>query len=144
MTKEKEMGAWSAEPFGNDTACDWAYELPQSAGLSAIETALNNALGYEDDYLDASDGEEAIAALEVMAKLRGKGTQSDSYTEAVDAWVAQILLDAGSFHIAPSLLDKAQRVLLLIQSEDSELSELWEDDSDWDASLKALSAALSM
>lgn len=34
------MGAWSAEPFGNDTACDWASELVDSKGLSAVNKAL--------------------------------------------------------------------------------------------------------
>ena len=28
------MGAWSNDPFGNDTACDWKYSLEESNDLS--------------------------------------------------------------------------------------------------------------
>ena len=34
------MGAWSHEPFGNDDANDWAYELEETEDLSHIEAAL--------------------------------------------------------------------------------------------------------
>ena len=35
------MGAWSCEPFGNDTASDWAYALEDTKDLSHVEAALN-------------------------------------------------------------------------------------------------------
>ena len=30
------MGTWSHEPFGNDDACDWSYELLDSNDLSYL------------------------------------------------------------------------------------------------------------
>ncbi len=31
------MGVWSHEPFGNDTANDWAYGLEETTDLSYVE-----------------------------------------------------------------------------------------------------------
>ena len=131
------MGAWSAEPFGNDTACDWASELEDSKGLSAVDKALQGVLTC-DDYIDADIGEEALAAVEVVAKLLGKGTQNDAYTEDVDAWVA-----AQTERPDASVIAKAKQVLKRLVSDDSELMELWEDDSDFTDVISTLEQQLS-
>lgn len=81
------MGAWSHEPFGNDTACDWAYGLEGQADFSLVATAIQNVLDNGNEYLDSDVACEAIAAAEVLAKALGRGIQSDAYTEAVDAWL---------------------------------------------------------
>ena len=135
------MGAWSHEPFGNDTTGDWAYGLVETKDLSYIECALDTVLECGEEYLDASESEEAVAAIEVLAKLLGKGSQSDAYTEAVDAWVADVKMKPEA-----ALLEKAQRVIDRIMSGDSELLALWEevdDVSDWLASMAVLRAAVS-
>lgn len=126
------MGAWSAEPFGNDTACDWASELEDSKGLSAVNKALQAVLTC-DDYIDADVGEEALAAVEVVAKLLGKGTQNDAYTEDVDAWVA-----AQTEKPDASVIANAKQVLKRLVSDDCELMELWEDDGDFTDTLAKL------
>src|SRR5688500_18550313 len=101
------MGAWSHEPFGNDTAADWAYGLDDAKDFSYIEAALDRVLESADDTIDASDARTGVAAAEVLAKLLGKGTQADAFTESVDIWVANI-------HQLPppALLDKARRALV--------------------------------
>jgi hypothetical protein len=38
------MGAWSHEPFGNDTANDWADELEESSDFSIVEKAFNQII----------------------------------------------------------------------------------------------------
>ncbi len=131
------MGAWSHEPFGNDTACDWAYELDDATDLATIESALDAILDEELDYIDASDAEEAIAAIEVIAKLLGQGTQTDSYTERVDEWVQQVKLLPNT-----ELVQKAKDAIAIILSEKSELVELWEDNEDWQTSMTQLLAAI--
>lgn len=134
------MGAWSHEPFGNDSACDWSYELLESSDLSYVESALDKALAVGGAYLEAPDAEEAIAAIEVLAKLRGKGTQSDAYTEDIDEWVRRL----GVSPPAP-LLHKAQNVLKRIIASESELLELWQESEElaqWRASIERLSAAI--
>ena len=133
------MGAWSHEPFGNDEANDWAYELEEAEDLSHVEAALDAVLDA-DGYLQAPEASCAIGAIEVIAKLLGKGTQSDAYTEKVDEWVKTV-------RVKPSraLLDKARRALDRIRGKDSELKDLWHEDdaTEWEASLKALSTAVS-
>jgi len=137
------MGAWSHEPFGNDTACDWGYGVLETNDLSVIETALDAVIENGEDYLDADLATEAIAAIEVLAKLRGHGTQVDSYTEEIDQWV-----EANPQAPSAALLAKAKQVIDRIGAPDSELLELWDDAGDadaeaWKASLRQLAAATS-
>ena len=133
------MGAWSHEPFGNDDANDWAYELEETEDLSHIEAALDVVLDA-DGYLEAPEASCAIAAVEVLAKLLGKGTQSDAYTEKVDEWIKTV-----PTRPSRALLDKARRALDRIRGKDSELQELWHegDATQWEGSLKALHAAVT-
>jgi len=135
------MGTWSCEPFGNDTAGDWAFGLDEAKDLSYVEAALDAVLDQDkDDELESTDAEEAIAACEVLAKLLGKGTQSDGYTQGVDAWVASLKLKPDS-----ALLKKAQKALKRVTGKNSELRELWEEEGadDWKESIKALRDALN-
>ena len=121
------MGTWSHESFGNDTANDWAYELEDATDFSVIEAALQMALDEGDEYLDADLAMEAIAAIEVIAKRLGKGTQSDVYTEKVDQWLETI-----SEQPSDGLLSLAKRVLERIVADDSELKELWLESDEYE------------
>jgi hypothetical protein len=132
------MGTWSHESFGNDTACDWAYELEGITDLSVIESTIDRVLESEDEYLEAPDAEEAIAAIEVIAKLLGNGTQSDSYTERADAWVKE-----NNLRPSAELIQKAKNALSKILSENSELAELWEESEEWKSEISKLLAAIS-
>lgn len=62
------MGAWSHEPFGNDTACDWAYGLDEQRDFSLADKAIQAVLDNGNDYLDSDLASEAIAAAEVLAR----------------------------------------------------------------------------
>lgn len=121
------MGTWSHESFGNDTANDWAYELEDATDFSVIEAALQVALDEGDEYLDADLAMEAIAAVEVIAKRLGKGTQSDVYTEKVDQWLETI-----SEQPSDDVLSLAKRVLERIVADDSELKELWLESDEYE------------
>jgi hypothetical protein len=81
------MGAWSADTFGNDTACDWAFRLEEVDDLSVIQQAFEEVLAVGDDYLDSDMACEALAACEVIARLKGKPGLRNSDTEPVDEWV---------------------------------------------------------
>ena len=135
------MGTWSHESFGNDTANDWAYELEDGTDFSVIEAALQVALDEGDEYLDADLAMEAIAAVEVIAKRLGKGTQSDVYTEKVDQWLETI-----SEQPNDGLLSLAKRVLERIVADDSELKELWLESDEyelWLGNIQQLKDALN-
>lgn len=135
------MGTWSHESFGNDTANDWAYELEDATDFSVIEAALQVVLDEGDEYLDADLAMEAIAAIEVIAKRLGKGTQSDVYTEKVDQWLETI-----SEQPSDDLLSLAKRVLERIVADDSELKELWLESDEyelWLGNIQQLKDALN-
>lgn len=134
------MGTWSHEPFGNDTACDWAYDLIEQKDFSLVAQAVQSVLDNSADYLDSDLAVEAVAAAEVLAKALGRSTQTDAYTEKVDAWV-------GSVGAKPSaeLLSRTRSALDRIMGPDSELRELWEESGDleiWESSIKALQSAV--
>jgi hypothetical protein len=56
--------------FDNDEACDWASDLDGVDDLSLIESAFV-AVESSGDCLDAHDSCNALAACEVLARLRG-------------------------------------------------------------------------
>lgn len=131
------MGAWSHEPFGNDIACDWLYELEETTGLSMVVSTIEDAeLSAED--LDATEAQEAIAAIEVVAKILGKSTQNDAYTESLDLWISKINEKPDEL-----LIKNAITVLDGVVSENSGLADLWEGQEEWLMSIKKLKAVLN-
>jgi len=134
------MGTWSHEPFGNDAAIDWAYELEDTHDFLLIEQAIQRVLDCGPEYLDADLAVEAVAAAETIAKALGRGTQSDAYTKEVDAWLKSISAVPTS-----SLRSKAHEALSRILGPHSELKELWEESEDaesWESSVRLLQSAI--
>jgi hypothetical protein len=81
------MGAWDVDSFGNDTACDWAYDLEDATDLSYVREALDAVLEVGDEYLDSDEACMALAACEVLARLKGNWGKRNAYSETVDKWV---------------------------------------------------------
>jgi hypothetical protein len=134
------MGAWSHEPFGNDTANDWAYGLEDAQDLSLIEAAFDAVNSNDGEYLDASVAEEAVAAAETLAHLLGRGAQMDSYTEKVQRWAKSV-----SARPNPALKNKARQALQRVLADGSELRELWEETEEypeWQNSITTLQVAI--
>ncbi len=129
------MGAWGVLAFDNDDANDWAYDLAESDDLSLVESAFD-AVAAVEDYLEAPDASNALAACEVLARLNGKPGYENPYTEKVDAWVA-IHPQTPS----PALLARANAVIDRILGDNSELKDLWADSdecSNWLAAVDDL------
>ncbi len=124
------MGAWSSDPFGNDTACDWAYGLEEVRNLALIEETIQKVLDVGDEYLEAPDTEEAIAAIDTISRLKGRFYAKNAYTEAVDAWVSAHRL---RLVLTPSLIVKAEKALDRILLEPSEALELWRESDDFES-----------
>ena len=128
------MGTWSYESFGNDDACDWSYELEEVDSLSFIEATLDAVLASGDEYLEAPEASQAIAAAEVIARLQGNFGVRDSYTQSVDEWVGRVKL------VPPQeLARKAHRALVRILQGPSELLELWQESDASTAWINAVS-----
>ena len=127
------MGAWDTDPFGNDTACDWAYGLDECEDLKLIVKALEKVESVGNDYLDATEAEEAIAAADTLARLKGRAYVHNSYTEAVDEWVAEQHL-AVPFELSELAIIVVDRIM----TDPSELLELWEESEDFEGWKKHL------
>jgi hypothetical protein len=134
------MGAWGTGIFDNDTACEWAYGLKETNDLSLIESALDKVLKVGAEYLDAREAEEALAAAETAARLKGNWGIRDSYTEKMDEWVETTRLTPPQ-----ALIEKALKAIERTLSGPSELLELWgevEGFIAWEESVKDLSRRL--
>ena len=120
------MGAWGPLTFDNDTACDWSYDLENSDDLSLVESAFAEVeQTTAAEYLDQDLACNALAACEVLARLRGHPGYNNAYTEAVDRWVAAHKLPPSS-----DLLARANTVIDRILADNSELRELWDETGD--------------
>ena len=135
------MGAWSYESFGNDDACDWIAQLEEHNDLGFVESTFDRLLAVGDEYLEAPEACEAIAAAEVVARLQGHPGSRDPSSEVVDAWVQRVKLQPSA-----SLIDMARRALDRILTEPSELLELWEEaepSGEWQAAVEKLKARVN-
>jgi hypothetical protein len=137
------MGTWAVDAFGNDYAQDWAQDLHETSNMDAVEDTLNTALDSAAGELEAPIAAEALVAIEVLARLQGKGGVRGRDSVAVDEWV-----EARKPKARPraDLADKAVRALDRILSEQSELRALWEDSEhyeEWRAAVEDLRARVA-
>ncbi len=137
------MGTWAVDTYGNDYALDWAQDLQEAGNLEPIESTLDYALG--EGELEAPFGAEALAAIDVLARLQGNGGGADaddgSTGADIDRWVAQ-----RKQKVSPALAGKALRAIERVLGEQSELRQLWQDSEhyeEWRAAVLALKARVT-
>jgi uncharacterized protein DUF4259 len=129
------MGAWEAGPFENDAAMDWVADL-ERIGAQAVRTALSVAA---DGYLEAPEGEEAVAAAEVVASALGE--PGPTLPDDVKHWIA-----ANPGQLSAEDVTLARGAMKRVVSEDSELKELWVDDAEdeeWPKAMEDLQRRLA-
>jgi hypothetical protein len=137
------MGAWGEEPFENDDAADWSYAfdtLDAGGGVAYLRAALAVAAGaHEDEEIEAPDGSIAVAAADVVERVRRGAALPETYGAAVTAWASRTApeLTAVDVELAAAAV---QRVL----GPSSELAELWDDAGpEWRTVTEALAARLN-
>jgi hypothetical protein len=129
------MGAWGVLAFDDDHANDWAYGLDDADDLSLVESALK-AVEDADVYLEAPEATAALAACEVLARLKGQPGYKNAYTKKVDDWVA-----AHPFKPSGVLVEQALATINRILGDNSELRDLWSNSDEnerWLASVEDL------
>jgi hypothetical protein len=136
------MGAWGPGIFENDTACDFAADIAKGSDLTLLEQTLNRVLAVQGGYLEAPDAAEALAAADIIARLKANPGVQNAYTAAIDAWVERQ-------PAAPSkeLVDKARRCIARILTEPSEILELWTESNEldaWKSAVEEVSKRLSI
>ncbi|MET0267738.1 MAG: DUF4259 domain-containing protein [Duganella sp.] len=124
------MGTWSVDAFGNDFAQDWAEDLHQTTSMEAIENTLDTALDNPGGELEAPLAAEALVAIEVLARLQGKGGERTEDSAVIDQWVDARKAKA---KVRSDLAQKAVLALARIVSEQSELRQLWQESEHYDA-----------
>ena len=110
------MGTWSISPFKNDNALDWVWSLEGVTDTSVLSDALDAVAS--DDFDEGC--EEAVAAAEVVAALRGR-----PLPELPDEVVAYIKSQTGK-QPAQQLVDHATTVVRRIAKE-SDLKARWDE-----------------
>lgn len=123
------MGTWAVDAFGNDFAQDWAEDLHETSNMDAIENTLDTALA-DGEELEAPLAAEALVAIEVLARLQGRGGERTEDSAAIDEWVDARKAKA---KVRTDLAAKAQLALARIVSDQSELRQLWEESEHYDA-----------
>ncbi|HET7419467.1 MAG TPA: DUF4259 domain-containing protein [Candidatus Dormibacteraeota bacterium] len=134
------MGAWGVLAFDNDHACDWAYELDGASDLSPVESAFAEVEAAGAGNLEPGPACNALAACEVLARLRGRPGYTNAYTEEVDDWVKDHPITP-----PPTLVARAEAAIARILGSDSELRQLWEEagDEEWRAAVDDLRVRMS-
>jgi hypothetical protein len=134
------LGAWGPLAYDNDEANDWAYSLDDVNDLTLVEAALSAVEASRNGYLEQSTASEALAACEVLARLKGKAGYANAYTEKVDRWVA-------AHPITPpdELVVRGNAAIDRILGGQSELHELWAEagDEEWVAAMADLRQRLT-
>lgn len=101
------MGTWGRGAFDNDAASDWSSDLTDAGDLSLVEDTLSSAEEAEEDELDLDLAREAIAACEVVARLKERGNRSSSNNmDEIDQWLRSIAAKP-----SPSMVRSATNVL---------------------------------
>ena len=134
------MGAWGVLAFDNDDANDWAYGLDRASDLSLVESAFAEVESAGAGYLEQGTACDALAACEVIARLRGRPGYTNAYTEKVDQWVAAHRIEPPG-----GLVTRGGAVIVRILGPESELRELWEEagDEEWLAAVEDLRNRMS-
>ena len=120
------MGAWGLLFDENDDAADWLADFGDVLDWSIVDQAFDCA---GDDYLEAPECSNALAAAEVVAA--GIGKASPRLDRAIVEWAGQAPQEAELRRA------KAADVIARVR-DDSELSELWQDSdeyADWQRSV---------
>jgi len=124
------MGTWGIRNFENDGAADFVYNVYDNGKKVIKKSFLKIINPKDDDNLDASDCEEALAAAEIIAAA--KGNPSEDLPKEMNDWL--IKNDVLTFN-KPLFSKKIDIVNLAELSVkkiiiNSELRELWEETGD--------------
>lgn len=118
------MGAWGPGSFDNDIASDWAADLADGGDVAMVRDTLTTAARCPgDEYLESDEGAEALAAAEVVAAAKGRPLKAVPMGTSGPHALAWAAAHPGAGHA--DLVDLALEALDRIEAEESELAELW-------------------
>ncbi len=114
--------------FANAAADDWIALLWQRKPIAWLGTTVRDVLDYgPENDVPAIAGQFAVAAAEVIARLRGRGDGTPA-PEPITRW-----LDEQAVEPPPVIVTNAQAALERLLTEPSGLLRLWEERGQADA-----------
>lgn len=116
------MKTWGTGSFENAAARDWCIDLEDTDGTDLLEDTLRSAI-EADSAPAAPASARAVAAAEIVAAMRGRG--SASLPEVAEGYVER----AGQ--ASSDLVDLANEAVSRV-FDDSELRERWEDSDEFE------------
>ena len=126
------MGAWGSGLYDNDHAMELVDEVVGGGGLESLEEALRRALEVGDEYLEASEGEQALAAADMVSRLRGRNVPADTGVLELAEW-----LDDVDFFVGKETVRRAGAAVARVMQKPSELMEVWIESGSLDAAWAA-------
>ena len=132
------MNLWGTGPFDNDSGKAFIDEVLQD-GDYALAEAFDVVLDADMDFIEAEEGQRALAAAEVL-----RSVLTDDTSRIVDAGLRAWVQGADADALAP-LKTSARNALNRVLGSESELSGVWEDEADaqaWRSETEHLLAAL--
>jgi|AACY02.3.fsa_nt_gi hypothetical protein len=130
------MGTWGSGPFENDDAMDWIADLVAGDDFSDLEEALDEVLD-DSGEVDVVDANIAVAAVAVLAEFIDP-QDSESLPPELVEWIHSVEEEPD-----PELLEMALEALDAATGEESELTELWEEDEAWHDMIESLRVRVS-
>ena len=126
------MGAWGFKNFENDGAADFVYDVFDNGKKVIFQAIQKIVKAKPDEYLEAPDCEEDLAAIELLAAA--KNNQSSDCNPDIIKWLQKndvLKFKNGLFGPKVDLVPLAEKALDRIIN-DSELRELWEESEQFD------------
>jgi hypothetical protein len=110
---------------------NWAADFVEVGDLSLVREVLEKvAATTTEDYLEAGVSCHALAACEVIARLKGNWGTRNAFSEKVDDWV-----QANPTEPSRDLVQLGLLAIDRIVTARSELMDLWDDAKDWRATV---------
>jgi len=112
------MGTWSTNPFGNDSALDWAFQLESCTDSSFITNTIDNVAAdcSEPDVRECTEFIAAAAVVNSSGKNPVKGLPLN-----VKQWVLE-----NGYYPTIECVNKTVTGLEIVL-DDSELAQLWQE-----------------
>lgn len=132
------VNIWGSGPFANEHAAAFVREVVAD-GVPALHEAFEVVLDPDLDFVEAEEGQRAVAAAGVLAAALNGDT-----SEIIDAGLRVWLAATDHAALVP-LRSLAAEALARVTGPQSELPELWEDSEGaeaWYADSEKLRSAL--
>ncbi len=121
------MGAWGSGIYENDDALELLEEVTGGGGLESVEAALGRVLEIGEDYLEAPEGSQGLAAADVVSRLRGRNVPADSGVAELELWLEDV-----DFFVGKATVEQARAAVARVMRKPSELMEVWAESGSLD------------